>query len=240
MIRKLNSKITFLTISTVLLLVFSIGLLFNASNQNLSAYKSSALSSYNSDVANQDSIDLDDMSNTGNLSDDYQGIVPVDDELFSSNVVTDVGVNDTIPSYYSLRDYYAIYTQNQASMGLCWAFTSNTVLESALAIKYNEMYDFSESYAGLVAKYNIKGYIFGNGGNLGYYYNYLSNSNYGVVLEADLPFENAFAIDNSNYQKVFNSLADDNFTLTDSVYFANFGKQETANTEDTKKKLNHT
>ena len=237
MIRKLNSKITFLTISAVLLLVFSIGLLFNASNQNLSAYKSSALSSYNSDVANQDSIDLDDMSNTGNLSDDYQGIVPVDDELFSSNVVTDVGVNDTIPSYYSLRDYYAIYTQNQASMGLCWAFTSNTVLESALAIKYNEMYDFSESYAGLVAKYNIKGYIFGNGGNLGYYYNYLSDSKYGVVLEADLPFENAFAIDNSNYQKVFNSLADDNFTLTDSVYFANFGKQETANTEDTKKKI---
>ena len=137
MIIKFNKKITFFTISAVLLLFFSLGLLLGVTNQNVSTNDSSTFSSYNSQSFNQNSIILDDLFNTNSILNNYQGVVPIDSNTFSSNEVLNVELNDVIPSYYSLRDYYAIYTKNQSSMGLCWAFTCNTVLESSLSIKYN-------------------------------------------------------------------------------------------------------
>lgn len=51
---------------------------------------------------------------------------------------------DNLPSKFDLRDKIDIKVEDQNSFGLCWAFASLNALETHLALKQNQNYDFSE------------------------------------------------------------------------------------------------
>lgn len=105
-----------------------------------------------------------------------------------------------IPTSYCMRDEYIIYTENQASHGLCWAFTSSTVLSTTIMQATGEYYDFSEGYVATVLN-NLSNntalkaslglssvdYYVGGGGNF-YYFDLLSQYA-GVLLESDFTYE---------------------------------------------------
>lgn len=122
-----------------------------------------------------------------------------------------IGASDETPdSYYCLRDDLAIFTKNQAGMGLCWNFTANTALETAFGLAYGEFYDFSDAYNAVTmnrfypGENNGKAYVIGDGGNIAYWSNLIAS--YGVVLEADMPYEEVFGIKGDNENQVFESV----------------------------------
>ena len=51
-----------------------------------------------------------------------------------------------IPTEYDLRDYIKIPVKDQGMLSTCWAFTSNTSLETNILLKRALTYDFSEKY----------------------------------------------------------------------------------------------
>lgn len=122
-------------------------------------------------------------------------------------------------SYYCLRDYYQIYTEDQSSFGLCWAFASTTSLETYLAINYNEFYNFSPAWSGLTTKlywdqpenkvryqslYDGNIYSLGSGGNLNYFEN--AAKEYGLMLESDFPYANFYTVDDENMHEIYEQL----------------------------------
>ena len=166
---------------------------------------------------------------TNNYTKDYQGAIPVGNYKIDNLVQSDTSTLTEVPDYYCIRDDYAMYAQNQTSMGLCWAFTSNTVLESALAKKYNEYYDLSEAYIGLAHKMLDNSYSIGDGGHMGYYTDAISH--YSLLLECDLTFDSIYGIDDSNYEEILDSLQDQRISIPDTIQKVNFGKNSTANTD---------
>ncbi len=139
-----------------------------------------------------------------NNNQSFEGIKPLQtmslDEYNYAKQNSNLYIDSTTPNYYCLRDKYALFTQNQSTMGLCWAFTSNTVLETAFAIKYGEMYDFSESYISIAHKANEPNYLLGSGGHMEAYLDAIER--HSIVLEVDMPYETVFGIDDSNYQDI--------------------------------------
>lgn len=72
--------------------------------------------------------------------------------LFSSSKETRLGA---LPTSFDLRSYnsknYLTDVKNQGSLGLCWAFSSNSALESNLLVKTGVKYNFSENQPDYVA-----------------------------------------------------------------------------------------
>lgn len=104
----------------------------------------------------------------------------------------------TLPSKYDLRATdYAPVLKNQGSTGGCWAFSTTTVLETLIEIKYGEDYLFSTRHIEYAStrgfknnKINEYGYNRspGTGGDYHMAASYLANG-LGPVLEEDMPFE---------------------------------------------------
>ncbi|HOZ55077.1 MAG TPA: C1 family peptidase [Clostridia bacterium] len=96
-----------------------------------------------------------------------------------------------IPAQFSLKNQINIKVENQESYGVCWAFASLNALETNLALKTGTTYDFSESHVD-----HLMSPIFGNddrelhGGGMFYYFMEYVMSNYGPILETDVPYEN--------------------------------------------------
>ena len=134
--------------------------------------------------------------------------------------------NTTTPNYYCLRDELAIFTQNQSTMGLCWNFSANTVLESLLAREYGEYYDLADAYNGITNKFLNSSYVIGAGGNMYYWDNLYAQ--YGVVLETDLPYENIFGINSSNYSDMYETIKDYSFKLPKTILYVNFKNYNSA------------
>lgn len=103
---------------------------------------------------------------------------------------------------YCLRDDYVIYTQNQASNGLCWAFASSTALTTTLMKATRQYYDFSEAWVGLAYAMYDSSYKYGSGGNATDFNNAVTK--YGLVLECDLPYEQSFLINSTDKQAYYN------------------------------------
>ena len=127
------------------------------------------------------------------------------DTIFSNQV------GSTLPSKYDLRETdYVPVLKNQGSTGGCWAFSTTTVLETIVKIKYKENYVFSTRHIeyALTRGFNnnqINEYGFnrapGTGGDYHMAASYLVNG-LGPVLEEDMPFEdNEDVIDISEIDK---------------------------------------
>ncbi len=120
----------------------------------------------------------------------------------------------TLPAEYCLRDEYMLYTQQQASQGLCWAFGSQTALSTTIMKATGEWLDFSESWISIALTYalNYEGfsdyantlsgsYLPGGGG---YYCSVdLIARKYGLVLEQDCGFEDSSFLTKENTQEFY-------------------------------------
>lgn len=97
---------------------------------------------------------------------------------------------------FDLRDKIDIEIKNQSSSSACWAFATNTVLETNLQLRSNEKYDFSERHLVYSTSKTFTDGINSlghnkevkDGGNeliaMAYY-----TSGRGPVLEEDMPFD---------------------------------------------------
>ncbi len=113
---------------------------------------------------------------------------------------------DTTLSYYCLADKYMFVIEDQDSFGLCWDFSSLTVIENYLAVTTGELYDFSEAWVALCMKKAHSSYVLGDGGDIR---NAISVINqYGILYEDEFPMEMLYNIDDSNYDKVFEMFKD--------------------------------
>ena len=67
--------------------------------------------------------------------------------LSSPNIVENYNVEEaTIPESFDLRDKINIKVENQANLGICYAFTSLTSVETNLALIQNDNVDLSEAH----------------------------------------------------------------------------------------------
>lgn len=119
----------------------------------------------------------------------------------TNNVYAEVQ-QETLPSYYCLRDEFYINTSNQLDYNTCWIFSSTKCLETTLAKSTNEYYDLSEAYLTLVDKCKLNKTLGSAGGTLADYYNLIKE--YGIVSEKDFPFDELSYIGNANYIDRYN------------------------------------
>lgn len=96
---------------------------------------------------------------------------------------------EVLPAKFDLRDKIDIKIENQNPYGLCWAFASLTALETNLALKKGEYYDFSESHLDYTTSRSLSGFgrEANNGGSFDIFRSY-SNMNNGFVLDETIPF----------------------------------------------------
>ena len=67
--------------------------------------------------------------------------------LYSENIIENYNVEETIiPEKFDLRDKISIKVENQGNLGICYAFTSLTSVETNLALIHNDNVDLSESH----------------------------------------------------------------------------------------------
>ena len=134
-------------------------------------------------------------------------------------------------SYYSLRDDYVIYTQDQARNGLCWAFASSMALGTTFMLATGEFYDFSEAWIGLGRLKQTSSYIFGDGGNASYFNSVASA--YGLVLESDLTYDYSYLINREDYTSYFEYYSQfankELYEDVDTVYFSTSNKEQVKN-----------
>lgn len=67
--------------------------------------------------------------------------------LYSENIIQNYNVDETnIPEKFDLRDKINIKVENQGNLGICYAFTSLTSVETNLALIHNDNVDLSEAH----------------------------------------------------------------------------------------------
>lgn len=122
--------------------------------------------------------------------------------------------NEELPDSYSMRDTYMLYAKQQSSLGLCWCFASQTTLETTVMKATGEYLDLSEAWISTALTYGDKysylpnynlitneQYLNGNGGwFLGYD---IVAKEYGLVLEQDFEYEDAYEVTNKNVDDYF-------------------------------------
>lgn len=134
------------------------------------------------DILYEDTVEVKEEPNLGNL--------------FGLFAQTSLKANnsDELPASYNLADYINILIKDQGKEGLCWAYTSNTVMETYMALNGYGECDLSERHIDYIEseKFASLGLLgkdrkLGTNGNIDtYYIDYLSNFG-GPVLESDFP-----------------------------------------------------
>lgn len=139
----------------------------------------------------------------GAIVEDYDTAISMYNSDCNLTGKPDVGAVDVSSmSQYCFRDEYVLYTQDQSSNGLCWAFTGATVLGTTAMKATGEYYDFSEAWVGLARTKQTNGtYVMGDGGNTSIFNSCLNK--YGVVLESDFEYQNSFLVSNESYDEAF-------------------------------------
>ena len=127
------------------------------------------------------------------------------------NYLTEIELTNnytSLPSTYDLRDYIQIKVEDQKTYGICYAFGSLTMLETYLALTYNEYYDFSEIHLA-TSKYVDNGTVVTDpngkvvdsdvdfdsiygGGNFYNFYDYCMKG-LGPVLEVEMPMSSFYS-----------------------------------------------
>lgn len=124
---------------------------------------------------------------------------------YSSNITTEIGqtmsflesaIKQTLfPTKYDLRDYIDIEIKHQKSLNSCWTFSSNSAIETYLALR-GEEWNFSERHIEYATASNFTdgnnpGSMdrrIGSGGNSYNSFAYYSRGQ-GPILEIEMPFE---------------------------------------------------
>lgn len=129
---------------------------------------------------------------------------------------------DTLPTQFRLNDKYLFTTENQDGAGLCWAFATTKTVESFIAMQFNEYYNFSESWVSVITKISMGSFsTLGGGGNWAYY---SSVNTYGMMLEADFPYDMIFKIGQENYLDYYDAYKDyASKDLVSGLKFKNYG-----------------
>lgn len=109
----------------------------------------------------------------------------------------------TLPSAYCMRDDYILYAQNQDDHGLCWNFAATMSATTTLMKATGEYYDFSELWT-TTALYNFDNSYttMGNGGDFTLQRESMQAS--GLMLECDLPYQNAYTDANETATDYYN------------------------------------
>jgi len=80
---------------------------------------------------------------------------------------------DKIPEQYNLKDHMNIKVENQGSYGLCWDFASMKSVETNIALKHKDVYDFSEIHVDYITSDKLYGYRkLHDGGNFDIFIDY--------------------------------------------------------------------
>lgn len=142
-------------------------------------------------------------------------------ENVSANNLTYRANPNTQLSYYCLADEYMFVIEDQDSFGLCWDFSTLTVIENYLAVTTGEHYDFSEAWVALCLKKMQSSYVIGDGGDIR---NAISAINkYGILFEDEFPMEMLYNIDNSNYDEIYDMYKDKvHKDILPSLQYVNF------------------
>ncbi len=135
----------------------------------------------------------------------------------------------TLPASYDLRDYIDIQVENQGVYNICFSYASLTSVETLLAKKYNEYYDFSELHFALSLylqdneEISVKDAL-DNGGNFSQF-DFYTQKDKSLVLEEDLPISKYDYMSDAKYalmEQDFNSV-NNNFKplvqVTETVSF---------------------
>ena len=102
-----------------------------------------------------------------------------------------------IPFRFDLRDVIDIKVENQGTYGLCWAFASSNALETNLALREGNEYDFSEMHANYLTSsefcemMGIEDFGYRNlhdGGNFSMFFDSYSLVERGPVSEEKVPY----------------------------------------------------
>ena len=101
-----------------------------------------------------------------------------------------------IPSSYCIRDDYYLVTTNQHSQGLCWNFSSSSVLTTAVMKSTNQYIDYSEGWISEAMGKENSYYLPGDGGTFGGFDNIARI--YGVVQEQDFNYEESYQVCKEN------------------------------------------
>ena len=172
-----------------------------------------------------------------------------DENILTKIDLSSVGEGGSIPESYNLtvgtesteNEDNGIYIQveNQKQYNICWSFATLTMLETYLAKRYNEYYQFSAIHQA-TSKYVENGIIIENspadnnvdfnhangGGNVDYFLSYITRGA-GPVLEQEMPFDQFFGEDVSSledkaekYYKDYKSQFSKLVTVNEVVAFA--------------------
>ena len=108
-----------------------------------------------------------------------------------------------LPSRYSMRDEYLVYAQHQDALGYCWNFAATMSAATTIMKATGEYYDFSELWTGIALNNcTDKHTPIGEGGSISYQYDAMKIS--GLMLEADLPYSNAYTVSDDNSVDYYN------------------------------------
>ena len=94
------------------------------------------------------------------VSIDYDKITSVTQFFNSTRNFSNSYNNAILPEEYCLRDDYMIFTDNQASQGLCWDFGNNITLTTTIMKQTGEYLDFSEAWMSTALAYCSKNHDF--------------------------------------------------------------------------------
>ncbi|MBR3803740.1 MAG: C1 family peptidase [Clostridia bacterium] len=121
-----------------------------------------------------------------------------------------------LPEQYCLRDDYLTFAQHQDKNGFCWNFAATMAASTTIMKATNEYYDFSELWTGISCYVPKKSYAkIGAGGSFSMQQKAMQRN--GLMLESDLPYQNAYIVSNENaedYYNFFNQYANDDLANT--------------------------
>ncbi len=114
--------------------------------------------------------------------------IQVEDNVVQNNLAYQQ--TDTLPTSFDLRTKIKIDVEDQKTYGTCWSYGALSTVETYLAMKYNEYYDFSETHLAvkIFEENKFSGNAFSKGGNFNYFVDYV-NKGYGPVLEEEMPMD---------------------------------------------------
>ena len=106
---------------------------------------------------------------------------------------------ESLPSKFDLRDRINVQVEDQNIYGLCWDFASLTSLETNLALKNEQNYDFSELHVDYLTSDEFGGErSLHSGGNFEIFKDYICSES-GPVNEDEVPYNAVYGENQYNY-----------------------------------------
>lgn len=135
------------------------------------------------------------------------------------NMVSD---NANLPNKYDLRDDIDITVENQGAKNTCYAFATLNAIETNIALKTGEEYDFSELHVEYMTSKLLGGNrTYNGGGNFQNVIDYTKGMQ-GPVLESEIPYSGFYSSENYYVLRDANPI----ITATETIEFPTIEKNE--------------